>query len=65
MARKTREEAEQTRYLLLDTAEQLFSEKGVSKTTLADIASAAGLTRGAVYWHLTSVSRICKKPAST
>lgn len=51
MARKTREEAEQTRHLLLDTAEQLFSEKGVSKTTLADIASAAGLTRGAVYWH--------------
>ncbi|OWY37212.1 TetR family transcriptional regulator [Xenophilus sp. AP218F] len=51
MARKTREEAEQTRQLLLDTAEQLFSEKGVSKTTLADIAGAAGLTRGAVYWH--------------
>ena len=51
MVRRTREEAEQTRCLLLDTAEQLFSVKGVSKTTLADIATAAGLTRGAVYWH--------------
>ncbi|POZ62878.1 TetR family transcriptional regulator [Chromobacterium alticapitis] len=51
MARKTREEAEQTRQQLLDAAERLFSEQGVSRTTLADIAAAAGLTRGAVYWH--------------
>ncbi|KIA80258.1 TetR family transcriptional regulator [Chromobacterium amazonense] len=51
MARKTREEAEQTRQQLLDAAERLFSERGVSRTTLADIAAAAGLTRGAVYWH--------------
>ncbi|MDF0604506.1 TetR family transcriptional regulator [Neisseriaceae bacterium TC5R-5] len=54
MARKTREEAKHTRSLLLDTAEQLFSEKGVSNTTLADIANSAGLTRGAVYWHFTN-----------
>ncbi|WP_434632086.1 TetR family transcriptional regulator [Chromobacterium sp. CV08] len=51
MARKTREEAEQTRQQLLDAAERLFSEHGVSRTTLADIAADAGLTRGAVYWH--------------
>ncbi|WP_047250342.1 TetR family transcriptional regulator [Chromobacterium subtsugae] len=51
MARKTREEAEQTRQLLLDAAERLFSEQGVSRTSLAEIATAAGLTRGAVYWH--------------
>ncbi|MBX9269373.1 TetR family transcriptional regulator [Chromobacterium violaceum] len=51
MARKTREEAKQTRQQLLDAAEQLFSEQGVSRTTLAEIATAAGLTRGAVYWH--------------
>ncbi|UTH76119.1 TetR family transcriptional regulator [Chromobacterium sp. IIBBL 290-4] len=51
MARKTREEAEQTRQLLLDAAEQMFSEHGVASTTLAEIATAAGLTRGAVYWH--------------
>lgn len=51
MVRKTKEEAQATRDLLLDTAEQLFSENGVSATSLNDIAIAAGLTRGAVYWH--------------
>lgn len=54
MARKTREDAELTRQLLLDTAEQVFWEKGVAGTSLADIASAAGLTRGAIYWHFTN-----------
>lgn len=51
MARKTKAEAELTRQKLLDTAEILFSERGVSNTSLADIASAAGMTRGAIYWH--------------
>jgi AcrR family transcriptional regulator len=50
MARKTKEEADKTRHLLLDAAEHLFWEQGVSKTTLAGIAD-AGLTRGAIYWH--------------
>lgn len=54
MARKTREEAEQTRHLLLDTAERVFREQGVAATSLADIASAAGLTRGAIYWHFAN-----------
>lgn len=51
MARKTKEEAQLTRSQLLDAAERLFSERGVAGTTLNDIATAAGLTRGAVYWH--------------
>lgn len=51
MARKTKEEAQQTRIQLLDAAERLFSERGVANTTLNDIATAAGLTRGAIYWH--------------
>ncbi|MGK2913955.1 MAG: TetR family transcriptional regulator [Porticoccaceae bacterium] len=51
MARKTKEEAFETRNLLLDAAERVFLEQGVSRTTLADIAAAAGLTRGAIYWH--------------
>ncbi|GGP26594.1 TetR family transcriptional regulator [Silvimonas amylolytica] len=51
MARKTKEEAAETREHLLDTAERIFSAKGVSRTSLADIADAAGLTRGAIYWH--------------
>lgn len=51
MARKTKAEAFETRNLLLDAAERVFLEQGVSRTTLADIAAAAGLTRGAIYWH--------------
>ena len=51
MARRTKEEAQETRNRLLDTAEHVFNEKGVSRTSLAEIAEAAGLTRGAIYWH--------------
>lgn len=51
MARKTKEEAQLTRSQLLDAAERLFSTRGVAGTTLNDIATSAGLTRGAVYWH--------------
>ena len=51
MVKKTKEEALETRNMLLDTAERVFNEKGVSATPLADIATAAGVTRGAIYWH--------------
>ncbi len=51
MARKTKEEALETRNRLLDTAERVFNENGVSRTSLAEIAEAAGVTRGAIYWH--------------
>jgi TetR/AcrR family acrAB operon transcriptional repressor len=51
MARKTKEEAATTRAELLDAAERVFRERGVTRTTLAEVAAAAGHTRGAVYWH--------------
>jgi TetR/AcrR family transcriptional regulator, acrAB operon repressor len=51
MVRRTKEEALETRDRLLDTAERVFLAKGVSHTSLDDIAEAAGLTRGAIYWH--------------
>ncbi len=51
MARRTKEEAQATRSALLDAAECVFLQQGVSRTTLADIAHAAGVTRGALYWH--------------
>jgi TetR/AcrR family transcriptional regulator, acrAB operon repressor len=51
MVRRTKEEALETRNRILDAAEQVFFEKGVSRTSLADIAQAAGVTRGAIYWH--------------
>lgn len=51
MARRTKNEAQETRNLILDTAENVFQQKGVSRTSLEDIAAAAGVTRGAIYWH--------------
>lgn len=51
MARRTKADAQATRAGLLDAAEQLFAERGVSRTSLNDIAMAAGTTRGAIYWH--------------
>ncbi len=51
MARKTKAEALETREDLLDAAEQVFLQRGVARTSMQDIAAAAGVTRGAVYWH--------------
>lgn len=51
MARRTREDAQRTRQDILDAAFRTFTRKGFMRTTLNDIAQAAGVTRGAVYWH--------------
>jgi len=51
MARKTKLEALETRERLLDAGEVVFRQRGVTRTSLAEIAAAAGVTRGAVYWH--------------
>jgi TetR/AcrR family transcriptional regulator, acrAB operon repressor len=51
MGRRTKEDALATRHSLLDAAERLFQAKGVSGTSLNDIAIEAGVSRGAIYWH--------------
>ncbi|ETR76748.1 transcriptional regulator [Afipia sp. P52-10] len=51
MARKTKAEAEETRLAILDAAEVMFFEHGVAQTSLQQVADAAGVTRGAVYFH--------------
>ena len=51
MARRTKEDAQATRIQLMDAALHLFAKQGVSRTSLQDIALAAGATRGAIYWH--------------
>ena len=51
MARKTKEDAEQTRIAILESALQTFYEKGFSRTTFDEIAKRINLTKGAVYWH--------------
>ena len=49
--RRTRQQARETRDHILDAAERLFAEQGVSRTSLEDIALRAGCTRGAIYGH--------------
>lgn len=51
MVRRTKADAQATRSSLLDAAEHLFQAQGVSRTSLNEIATAAGTTRGAIYWH--------------
>ncbi|PJG60175.1 TetR family transcriptional regulator [Aeromonas cavernicola] len=51
MARRTKEEAQQTRCHIMSTALDLFCSHGLNRTSLTDIANAAKLTRGAIYWH--------------
>jgi len=60
MARKTKEEAERTYHALLDAAALLFIDQGVARTTLNDIARAAGMTRGAIYWHFDNKEEVIK-----
>ncbi len=52
--RRTKAEAEETRNSIISAAERVFFEKGVSNATLEDVAKAAGVTRGAIYWHFSN-----------
>jgi TetR/AcrR family acrAB operon transcriptional repressor len=56
--RRTKAEAEETRNRILDAAEHVFFRKGVSNATLEDVAKAAGVTRGAIYWHFENKADI-------
>lgn len=51
MVRKTKEDAELTRQRIIHAAREVFLVRGVSRTTMEHIATQAGVTRGAVYWH--------------
>ncbi|WP_341676627.1 TetR family transcriptional regulator [Niveibacterium sp. SC-1] len=51
VVRKTKAETEATRKLIIDAARREFAARGVSRTSLEQIAASAGLTRGAIYWH--------------
>lgn len=58
MARRTRQAALETRAQIIDAAELCFYEKGVSQTSLAEIAETAGVTRGAIYWHFNNKGEV-------
>src|SRR5512141_3188468 len=52
--KRTKEEAAVTRATVLKAALAVFSRKGYAATTLDDVAVAAKVTRGAIYWHFKS-----------
>lgn len=52
--RRTKAEARETRQQILLAAERVFYEKGVAHASMEDVARAAGVTRGAIYWHFAN-----------
>ncbi|PPD12050.1 MULTISPECIES: TetR family transcriptional regulator [Methylophilus] len=58
MVRKTKEDAAITRQRIIDAAREMFLLKGVSRTSLEQIASHASVTRGAVYWHFQNKAEL-------
>jgi TetR/AcrR family acrAB operon transcriptional repressor len=43
-----------TRERILHSASRVFASKGLQKATLDEVASDAGMTKGAIYWHFKS-----------
>lgn len=58
MARNTKAQALVTRDTIIEVAERLIETNGLSRTTLQDVAEAAGVTRGAIYWHFQNKSAL-------
>jgi TetR/AcrR family transcriptional repressor of nem operon len=52
--RVSREQAAENREKILDTAAQMFREKGFDGIGLADLMKSAGLTHGGFYGHFSS-----------
>ncbi|UCV17756.1 TetR family transcriptional regulator [Ferribacterium limneticum] len=58
MAKKTKSEAENTRKKIIEAARGVFLERGVIRATFENIAKAAGVTRGAIYWHFSNKAEL-------
>lgn len=54
MARKRPEETEQTKNLILDTAKELFIQKGYGAASIEDIRIQSGMSKGSIYYHFKS-----------
>jgi TetR/AcrR family acrAB operon transcriptional repressor len=58
MARRTKEEAQETREKLLEAALEVMSEKPFSSVSMSEIARRVGLSKGATYWHFKNKTDI-------
>ncbi|HZT62095.1 MAG TPA: TetR family transcriptional regulator [Burkholderiales bacterium] len=56
--RRTKQESERTRQGILAAARKVFARQGVTRTTFEEIAAAAGVTRGAIYWHFADKTEL-------
>ena len=56
--RRTKQDSERTRQRILAAARRVFARQGVTRTTLEEIAAAAGVTRGAIYWHFADKTEL-------
>jgi AcrR family transcriptional regulator len=48
---RKQQQAERTRAVIVEAATRLFAQKGYRATSMADLTTATGLTRGAFYHH--------------
>ncbi|MEO5700674.1 MAG: TetR family transcriptional regulator [Casimicrobiaceae bacterium] len=58
MPRRTKEESARTRSAIVVAARATFHRHGVTRTTMEQIAEAAGVTRGAVYFHFANKTAV-------
>ena len=49
-----KDKSQAMREKILNTATQLFIQKGSEKTSMQDIAQTAGISKGAIYHHFKS-----------
>ncbi|MGC9542892.1 TetR family transcriptional regulator [Streptomyces sp. UG1] len=58
------ERSEKTRHRLMRAGAELFDLKGYANATLVGIARAAGVTKGALYFHLASKEDLAEAPVA-
>ncbi len=54
-------QSKETSHRILTQAMRIFLEKGYHGTSIDDITQAAGVTKGALYWHFKSKEELLKK----
>jgi TetR/AcrR family acrAB operon transcriptional repressor len=56
--RRTKEDAAKTREAIVTAALACFERHGIGQSTLEQIATEAGVTKGAIYWHFSNKTEI-------